>query len=344
MGSLKNQPMAQTRKTAPSVLDVIKNVKKGNILPIYYLFGEDTYNLSKTVQAIEEAVAPLLTSDFDKDICYSESRNVQEVVNIARAFPFGSQKKLIIYKEAEKAKDKKNLEPYIESPPDFTVLVFVHNGIITNLTSPPFNLLLENNFLYEAKELKGENLVEWISELAKSKGKQISNENAALLADFSGENRLMIENQLEKIISFLGDKTEITFNAIKEVSVSVKENTIFDLQNFVFQKDKANALKIALNMIENGSEATLIISMLTKYFVGLAQLRELNEKKIPDAETAKIVGAHPHYLKNYQRAAVLFTYNDYMKAMEALLKADVSVKTTTTDPKTVISILIAELF
>jgi DNA polymerase III delta subunit len=83
--------------------------------------------------------------------------------------------------------------------------------------------------------------------------------------------------------------------------------------------------------------------MLTKYFIGLSQVRELNEKKIPDNEAAKIVGTHPFYLKNFQRASVLFSNNDLIKAMEALLKADISIKTTTTDPKTIISLLIAEL-
>lgn len=335
--------MSKSRKTVPSILDAVKNLKKGKILPLYYFFGEDTYSLSLGIKAIEDAVSPLITSDFDKDICYSEDRNLQDVINAARAFPFGSQKKLIIFKEAEKVKDKKFLEAYIPSPPEFTVLVLVHNGIITNLTSSPFNLLLENNFLFEAKELKGENLIDWVVELVRSKGRQISNENAMLLADISGENRLIIESQLEKIITFLGDKTEITFNSIKDVSASFKEYNIFDLQNAVFQKDKAAALKIVFNLLEKGAEATYIISMLTKYFIGLSQVRELKEKKFPDADAAKIVGTHPFYLKNFQRAAVLFTNNDLVKAMEALLKADISIKTTTTDPKTVISLLIAEL-
>lgn len=336
--------MSKSRKTAPSILEAVKNLKKGKILPLYYFFGEDTYSLSLGIKAVEDAVNPFITSDFDKDICYSEDRNLQDVINAARAFPFGSQKKLIIFKEVEKVKDKKNLETYIQSPPEFTVLVLVHNGVITNLTSSPFNLLLENNYLFEAKELKGGDLIDWVTEIVRSKGRQISNENAMLLTDISGENRLIIESQLEKIIVFLGDKTEITFNSIKDVSASFKEHTIFDLQNAVFQKDRAVALKIVFNLLENGAEATYIISMLTKYFIGLSQVRELNEKKIPEAEAAKIVGTHPFYLKNFQRASVLFTNNDLIKAMEALLKADVSIKTSTTNPKTVISLLIAELY
>jgi len=336
--------MPQERKTAPSVSEITKNIKKGKILPIYYLFGEDSYNLSATVEAIEKAVSPFIDSDFDKDVCYSEDRNLQDVLDAARAFPFGSQKKLVVYKEAEKSKDKKLLESYVSSPPEFTVLVLVHNGKITNLTSSPFNLLLQNNFIFEAKELKGDNLVEWVKDFSASKGRQISSENALLIVDMSGENRMVIENQLEKIITFLGDKTEITFNAIKEVTSFLKEFSIFDLQNAIFQKDKSTSLKIAFNLLEKGQDATYIINMLTRAFIGLSQMKELKEKKLSDFEMARIVGSHHFYVKNYQRAEMLFSNNDLIKAAEALLKADVSIKTTSVDQKTVITLLIAEIF
>lgn len=336
--------MPQERKTAPSVSEITKNIKKGKILPIYYLFGEDSYNLSATVEAIEKAVSPFIDSDFDKDVCYSEDRNLQDVLDTARAFPFGSQKKLVVYKEAEKSKDKKLLEFYVSSPPEFTVLVLVHNGKITNLTSSPFKLLLENSFIFEAKELKGDNLVEWVNDFAASKGRQISSENALLIVDMSGENRMVIESQLEKIITFIGDKTEITFNAIKEVTSFLKEYSIFDLQNAIFQKDKSTSLKIAFNLLEIGQDATYIVNMLTRAFIGLSQMKELKEKKLSDFEMARIVGSHHFYVKNYQRAEMLFSNNDLIKAAEALLKADVSIKTTSVDQKTVITLLIAEIF
>jgi len=335
--------MVHNRKTAPSVLDVVKDIKKRKFLPLYYLFGDDSYSLSITVKAIEDAINPLIFSDFDKDVCYSDDRTLQDVINIARAYPFGSEKKLIVLKEAEKIKDKKPLEGYISSPPDFTVLVLVHNGKITNLTSSPFNLLLEKDFLYEAKELKGDSLINWVVESARLKGIEISNDNAVFLADISGEDRVVIESQLEKIINFLGGKTEISFNTIKEVTASFKEYSIFDLQNAVFQKDKSASLKIALSMLDKGEDATFIVNMLTRSFIGLSQIKELNEKKVNDSDAAKTIGTHPFYLKNYQRARVLFTDNDLIKAAEALLKADISIKSTATDPKTVISILIAEI-
>jgi len=335
--------MPQSKSTAPSVLEVIKSVKKGKFLPIYYLFGDDTFNLDYTVDAITEAVNPLIISDFDKEISYSEDRDLQDVLNAAYAFPFGSQKKLIIYKEAEKSKDKKLLEGYISSPAEFTVLVLVHNGKITNLTSSPFNLLLENDFIFEAKELRGNYLVDWTINWINSKGKNISNDNAIFLTEICGENRLIIESQVEKILAYLGDKTEITLDIIQKVASDSEQYNIFDLQEAVFKKDIAKALKIAFNMIDKGESAVLIISMLTKAFIALSQVKELKDKNTPDAEIAKIAGVPYFTVKNYKIASTLFSASDLEKAAEALLKADVTIKTTSIDQKSVIALLIAEL-
>lgn len=335
--------MPQSKSTAPSVLEVIKSVKKGKLLPVYYLFGDDTFNLDYTVDAITEAVNPLILSDFDKEICYSEDRNLQDVLNAASAFPFGSKKKLIIYKEAEKAKDKKLLEGYISSPTEFTVLVFVHNGKITNLTSSPFNLLLKNNFIFEAKELRGDYLVDWTINWINSKGKNISNDNAIFLTEICGENRLIIESQVEKILAYLSDKSEITFDIIQKVTSDSEQYNIFDLQEAIFKKDTAKALKIAFNMIDKGENAVLIVSMLTKAFIALSQVKELKDKNTPDTEIAKIAGVPYFTVKNFKIASTLFSQGELEKTAEALLKADVSIKTTSIDQKSIIALLIAEI-
>jgi DNA polymerase-3 subunit delta len=333
------------KSSAPSVLEAVKNVKKksADILPVYYLFGEDSFNLSVTLRTIEEVAKPFLSSEFDKEVFYGENKTLIEIIDTASAFPFGLQKKLIIVKEAEKIKDKKLLKEYANSPADFTILVFIHNGSITNLTSEPFKTLMVKGFLFEAKELKGKHLVDWLIDYVESKGKKLSQENAQVLVDMIGENRSLLETQLEKLFLYLNGKNEITIESINEISSSLKQNTIFDLQNAIGVKDKSKALQVAFNLLDNGSEPVFIITMLTRYFTGLAKITELKNKNIPDQAAARIVGTHPYYYQNYVKARSLFSDKKLIEVFRALLKADVSVKTTTTDNKTIITLLITEI-
>ena len=331
------------KSKAPSILEALPEIKKKKFKPVYYFFGEDSYNLSTTLNALESSFAPLLQSDFDKENIYSEDKLLIDILGHASSFPFGSEKKLIIVKEAEKLKDKKSLIEYASSPSEFTVLAFFHNGAITNLNSEPFKTLNENGFLFEAKELKGKNLISWLINQAEEKGKNLSEENAQVLVDIVGENRAMLEVQLEKICIYLNEKRDITIETIQQVSSELKQFNIFDLQNAIGLKDKTKSLTVANNLIDNGAEPTFIITMLTRYFTALAKLTELRSKNIPDKEAARIIGTHPFFYPTYVKARTIFSDQKLVEVFRALLKADVSVKTTSADDKTIITLLIAEI-
>lgn len=331
------------KSKAPSILEAVAEIKKRKFKPVYYFFGEDSYNLSSTLYTLEETFKPLLLSEFDKETIYSEDRSITDILGLATAFPFGSEKKLIIVKEAERIKDKKPLKDYATSPAEFTVIAFFHNGSITNLNTEPFKTLDAKNFLFEAKELKGKNLIDWLICEAEEKEKKLSEENAQVLVDIVGENRNMLEDQLEKICVFLNKEKEITIECIQQVSSELKQFNIFDLQNAIGLKDKAKALTVANNLLENGAEPTFIITMLTRYFTGLAKITELKTQNIPVQEAAKIVGTHHYYYSGYLRARTLYSDKKLVEVFRALLKADISVKTTTTDDKTIVTLLIAEI-
>ena len=331
------------KSKAPSILEAVAEIKKRKFKPVYYFFGEDSYNLSSTLHTLEETFKPLLLSEFDKETIYSEDRSISDILGLAASFPFSSEKKLIIVREAEKIRDKKPLKDYATSPAEFTVVAFFHNGAITNLSSELFKTLAENGFLFEAKELKGKNLIDWLIGEAREKEKKLSEENAQVLVDIVGENRNMLEDQLEKICVFLTKEKEITIESIQHVSSELKQFNIFDLQNAIGLKDKARSLTIANNILDNGAEPTFIITMLTRYFTGLAKITELKTKNVPLQEAARIVGTHHFYYPGYVKARTLYSDEKLVEVFRALLKADVTVKTTTSNDKTVIVLLIAEI-
>ncbi len=331
------------KSKAPSVLEIERQLKQKKVLPVYYLFGEDSYSLDTTLEAIDKYLQPFISSDFDKESFYGENQSFANVVSLASTFPFGSEKKLIIFKQTEKVKDKKELTTYAQSPADFTVLVCLHEGTLSSTESEPFKTLANEGYLFEAKELKGKNLIEWLIAYAEKNDKVLSYENAQLLTDISGENRNLLESQLEKIFIYIGDSKEITIDSIRGLSTSLKQYTVFDLQNAIGKKNKSGALKVIFNLLKNGIEPIQIIAMLNKYFSSLARLSELTANKTPEQAIARIVGTHPYYLKDYNEARKIYTDLQLGNAFTALLKADLSVKSTSIDNYTLLSILIAEI-
>lgn len=335
--------MAKSRLKAPTLQNVSKDISAGRLLPVYYFFGEDSYSLDKVIKQVEKAVEPFITSDFDKEVIYAEDKNLTDMLSLASSFPFGSDKKFILIKEFEKVSNKKPLVSYINSPADFTYLVLVHNGGISNLSSEPYKTLLANNFIFEAVELKGSALVEWITRYAAESGKHISQDVASIFLDMVGENRSLIETQLEKVFIFLGDKKEIDIESIESLSAKFKEYSIFDLQDALGEKNKSSSFKIAFNLLEKGSEPVYIIHMLTRFFTGILRINELKSANMPEMQAARIIGTHPFYLKKFYSARRLYSDEELIRVSRALLNADVSVKTTSDDNKNIISILLTEI-
>ena len=331
------------KSKAPSLLDVLPEISKGKLQPVYYLFGDDYFLLQNTIKALENAAAPFITSDFDKETFYGDDRTLNDALDFASAFPFGSEKKLIIFKQFDKVKDKKPLKDYAASPVDFTILILVHNGSISNLESEPYKTLKKFNYIFEAKELKGKTLLKWLIKHVDAKGKNISEENAQMLIDISGESRNMLESQLEKIITFMNAEKEITFEHVQALSTHLKQYTIFDLQNAIGKKEKDKAILIAFNLLDNGAEPVFIVAMLTRYFTGISRVGELTKMKVPTQQAARIVGTHQFYYKDYQQARTLYSDTDLLNVFRALLNADLSIKTTSANDKNIITILLSEI-
>ena len=43
------------KSKAPSILDAVAEIKKRKFKPVYYFFGEDSYNLSYALYSLEES-------------------------------------------------------------------------------------------------------------------------------------------------------------------------------------------------------------------------------------------------------------------------------------------------
>ena len=64
---------------------------------------------------------------------------------------------------------------------------------------------------------------------------------------------------------------------------------------------------------------------------------------MPAEQAARIVGTHPFYYKDYQQARRLYSDTDLANVFRALLKADLSIKTTSANGKNIITILLSEI-
>lgn len=335
--------MAKSKSNIPSIYDIGPFLKEDKLLPVYFFVGSDGFTIDSAVKAVEKAVNPLLSSDFDKEVISAEkNQKISSLVDIASAFPFGTGKKLIIVKNFEKFSDRKSFSGYINNPAESTILVITQPQKSSGLTSEPYSSMIKQGFLFEAEELKGPRLLQWVVTHSGRNKLKISRENAATLVDLVGEDKSMLEMHIRKFGDVLGENSEITLETIKQHTSTTKEHSIFDLQDAMGRGDKPTALDVAYNLLENGKDAIYLITMITKYIITIARTVETASSG-DDNSAARQIGVSWFYYKKCKEARYLRNETRLLNASRALLEADKTLKTTAVDQKSLISVLILEI-
>lgn len=336
--------MYRPKAKVPSVYSLVSDINQSEIKPLYFLFGEDSFAINGAIKLIEDKVKPYIATDFDKEIISADKKDsISDLIDLAYTFPFGSEKKLLILKNFENYSNKKNLTKYIENPSETTVLVLVNYGKINNITSEPYKSLLSKKLIFEASELKGRDLENWVKSRCSKLGFDISSENIKSLIEIVGEDKSLLEMQLQKFKSFLGNEKEIKPEDIKKLSSATKEYSIFDLLNAIGKGNKSNSMKVLNNLIDNGKDLIFIISMLTKYFSVISQSFELRQRKFSDEDASKAIGVSKYYYINSKNSPYFSNEKKIINALKVLYETDLTLKTSSIDQKSLSVIMLTNL-
>jgi len=337
--------MYSNKKNTSSIYSLLSEFDINDIKPLFFLFGEDHFTINNAIKSISNKIKPLLTSDFDYETINVEKKtNIIDLIDLAHTFPFGSEKKLLIVKNFENYNNKKLLVDYLNNPSETTILVIANYDNISNLRSEPYSSMQSKSLMFEARELKGGELENWVKKRCDQIGFKINLENVKTILEIVGEDKSLLEMQLQKFKSFLPENEEITTDDIKKLSSATKEYSIFDLLNAIGKGKTTDSLKVINNLIDHGKDLIFIVNMLTKYFSVIAQSLELQKRKLSDIDASKAIGVSKYYYINCKNASYFRDESKILRASKALYNTDLALKTTNIDQKTLSTMLLSEIF
>lgn len=308
--------------------------------PVYFLFGDDEYMISQTVEYLIKQLSDSGINDFDRMIFYGSKSSAEEILSFCTAFPFTSEKKLAVVKEFDllKEQDKQGFTKYFENPADFTYLVC--QALVKELPQKSFVKALENGgYLYQAKQLSESALEDWLIAIAEKNGKQLSKSNARFLIEITGDDRALLVSQIEKFVTYLGENNEITTEIIEMMAPQTKEYDIFKLIKAIEENSGEKAIAIALRLLEQGEVLHTMLGMLNKYFSVIARIPDLQQelagRKIELADACRKLNIPVFTYQSYVATSRRYNKKQVHEIASALLQADLELKSTSTDPKTI---------
>src|SRR5258708_9225254 len=92
--------------------------------------------------------------------------------------------------------------------------------------------------------------VRWISEYCAGRGVgvKIDADGARELVDALGGEMMMISNELEKLILYVGEKKLITLGDVETMVLAAKQRSLYELTDAISSKERVRALEV-LNAI-----------------------------------------------------------------------------------------------
>ncbi|NBO68921.1 MAG: DNA polymerase III subunit delta [Bacteroidetes bacterium] len=356
------------------IIDSLKKVLSDStsIPPALMIYGEEEFLREEAYHTVLRTLMPDGNAHHDMEIVDAESSNEAQIVDMADAFPFISEKKIIIVKQADKlfagkaSKKTQTRSPllhYLQSPQSTTFLLLT--GVFPSLTGlksarknpkqsekakkitssipAPLQAIIDIIPAYECAKVSERELISWTNTRLAEYGKSITQEAAEYLITNAGLSLRDIANELEKLMLFAPERKQYNEEDVLGLVGSSRMFNVFELQKAIGRGDGAKSVEIVHHMMNSDGNAIMIISMLLRYFSALFRLTDAQAQGANPYEIAKIVGINAYFLPEYQSALRIFPPMKLARAFYLLRNADLTLKSTSQSPVIVLQTLMIGL-
>lgn len=324
------------KKTSASSLswrDIITGVRSGKVAPVTIIMGEEAYYLDLITAAFEQEYIAEEDRDFNLLVLYGADTDIETVVSGAQQFPFMSDRRLVILKEAQsmdRAKQQLDrLEGYVKHPNPQTALLIVYKSDPLGATSKLIKAAAKGGaVVYTSNPLKEYQLAGPIRDYCREHGVGIDENAIEMLKAFTGNSLSKLFGEIDKLIVAGGPSTRrITLGMVEENIGISKEFNNFELVNAISSRDYPKAMRIVENFASNPRQNPTVVTVATLFnFFSKLVLAHFSPDKSDQGLMGVLKLRSSYQLADVRRGMAAFNASQSVKAISALRELDTKSK------------------
>lgn len=325
---------------------------------LIFLYGQDTFRSKEELRKMIEENKKANSGWFDFvriDASDKEAEVLKELKQATDTMSMFNSSKMVVVENVfvlrPEAQDelfnfleKRNIEK--ESN---TTLIFWCDDI--DVKSSIYKYLKSKAECKEFKSLDKSQLKKWIKDFVNKQNGRIDSQAIDRIINYIGNDLWRLSNELNKLIAYkMGDVRRPTSDmydvghltsriiSAEDVELFIKPEidlNIFDLVDAIGYKNKAKALKLFNQHIEDGANEHYLLSMI------VSQIRNLI--KVKTAEAIELLGLHPFVVRKTSQQAEKFTFEALKKIYYHLMTIDFESKLGKTDIRTALELFITNI-
>ncbi|RKQ37843.1 DNA polymerase III subunit delta [Oceanobacillus halophilus] len=334
-----------------SYIEVLKNIKKNKIAPVYFLYGSENYFIENIKK---EIIGSVLGQDKENLSVYDlEEIPIQEVISDVETYPFFGEKKLVIATNPVFLKSKPDKLPfdhdlesvgrYVENPVDYSVLVIIAPYEKLDERKKVSKLLKKHATVANCEPIKEKDIASWIESLINQWNITIDSEAYEVIENELSTNLQLLEQELTKFALFVGENGHVTKDIVESLISHTSNSSSLRLVDAVIARDLHRALSIYKDLEKMNEEPIALIGLLAFQFRTILRVKLLRQKGYSQFQMQKQLGVHPYVVKIAMSRERKFTVEKLQSIMDKLTETDAIMKQGKMEKQLAFELLLYEL-
>ncbi len=338
---------ARKRGTSTNTISALKLLTNPGQLPsgrLYVLFGSDPFLSRECWQIIRDRLLDGGDPGLQVTELSGESADPRDVFDELNQLPFGGGQRIVLLDDAAGflSAYSELLEKRLATPKYRGILVI--RTVSWDRRKRIVQKLEATACLIDCNPPPPRSILSWLPGWAERRyGKQLQADAAALLVELVGAEPGPLDQELQKLSVFVGDREAITADDVDALVVAGRTRTVWELGNAAASGDATTALRILDQLLMAGTTPVSIHAAVALQFRRLARAARLILAGVPTQTALRQAGV-PEFairqsveqLRHVGRVRLLRMY-------DLLLEADLQLKSSDADPRQVLERLILTL-
>jgi DNA polymerase-3 subunit delta len=348
----------------------VGEIESRKLRPAYVFVGDEAFFRKRFRDAILEHLVPADLRDFSLFDFDLAENDLAEVLDRARTPSLMAPFQVFfvrgvknLFGRGSNEEKLAAIEDYCRNPNPDALIVFVADHI--SIPADVRRMEMQDKERYQriretmgqycgivelARVEEGE-AVRWISEYCASREVPVKMDadGARELVDALGGDMMMISNELEKLMLYVGTKNRITLGDVETMVLAAKQRSLYELTDAISAKDRVRALEVLDAMLSSGDgeEAAIgHIYMLAKTFRQMLVILERNvrDQRMLWAALWQGFRVPPFAADDIIKQARRYkSRRDLTRAIRLVAKADLALRSNPVSKRMVLERLVMDL-
>ena len=327
-----------------SYQSLVKEIRGGQIAPLYLFHGEEQVLAEYVVTVLEELLMP----DDMRSVNFLRLDGLKmteaEFIRAVETPPMFGERRLVLVDQPFFVKSKKEgqterLAGLFADWPAFTCGVMLCSELDKRLKLVKQLTLVAK--VYEFPALTAVEASQWVDERLRKAGIRTRG-LGRLIVERAGNNLRILRLEVDKVIAY-ADGAQVEAGDIEFLVRNNMETSVFDLVDAVGQRQLERALQLVDELHTQGQEPLYVLAMIGRQLRLLLVARLHLDQGQTNQEAAAALGIHPFPAGKCVTQAKIWSQGALRQAIAGCLAADEAIKTGQLPGRRAVDRLLLEL-